>query len=190
MRAMADDPSDFRLSPTGLGGCWSIEPLRKSDERGYFVRTFCAASFAAMGLETSFVQRSVSFNRDRATLRGLHFQAAPHGETKIVRCTRGAVYDVAVDLRPGSPTFKRHVALELSAESGRILYIPAGFAHGFLTVQPDSEVYYEITPAYVASAARGVAWNDPELAIGWPTQPSVMSERDRALPRLAELARL
>jgi dTDP-4-dehydrorhamnose 3,5-epimerase len=176
----------MRFTELGLAGAYLIEPELVSDERGHFARLFCEEEFAAHSLERRFVQRSISFNLKRGTLRGLHFQQAPHGETKIVRCTAGAVFDVLVDLRPGSATYARHEATELSAANRAMLYIPEGFAHGFVTLTDHAEVYYEISRVYVPQAASGIAYDDPEIAIAWPLAPVVISARDRELPRLAE----
>lgn len=171
------------FAETPLAGAWLLEPERFKDERGHFARTFCREDFAARGLDPGIAQCSVSFNHRRGTLRGLHFQAAPHEEVKLVRCTRGAVWDVVVDLRPGSPTFKRHFAAVLSAERGTALYVPRGFAHGFLTLEDGTEVFYQISEPYAPESARGYCWDDPAFGIPWPEAPAVISDRDRALPR-------
>ena len=168
--------------PTPLPGVFVVEPERREDERGFFARTFCAREFAERGLESRVAQCSVSFNPRRATLRGLHYQAAPHAEAKLVRCTRGEIFDVAVDLRPDSPAFRRHLGLILSAEDRRMLYVPAGCAHGFETLTDDCEVFYQISEPHTPEAARGVRWDDPAFAIPWPLPPAVISERDRAYP--------
>jgi dTDP-4-dehydrorhamnose 3,5-epimerase len=157
-----------------------IDLERVADDRGFFARSFCREEFAAHGLEAEVAQCSISFNRHRGTLRGLHYQAAPHAEAKLVRCSAGAIWDVVVDLRPGSPTFKLHFALTLSAAEGRMLYVPPGLAHGFLTVDDATEVAYQMSVPYHAPAARGVRWDDPAFAIPWPAPPLVISERDRA----------
>jgi dTDP-4-dehydrorhamnose 3,5-epimerase len=167
------------FTETELSGAYIVDPERAADERGYFARTFCADEFAAHGLETRFVQCSISFNPQKGTLRGLHYQAPPHQEVKVVRCTRGAIFDVAVDIRPDSSTFGRWTAAELTAGNGRALYIPQGFAHGFQTLSDDAEVYYEISARYVPESVRGVRWDDPELAITWPIPNPVLGERDR-----------
>ena len=180
--------ADFRFSPLSLAGVWLIDTVPKVDSRGHFERTFCADIFRLQGLETSFVQRSNSFNAKRATLRGLHFQRAPAAETKLVRCTRGAICDVVVDIRPGSKTFGKHLKIEMRSEKTQILYVPEGFAHGFLTLVDSTEVYYEITPTFQPSHAAGVRWNDPGLAIDWPLVPQIISERDRMLPALADFS--
>ena len=169
---------------TGLAGALLIEPERMADSRGFFARTFCARDFAERGLASVFVQSSVSFNLRAGTLRGLHFQLPPHREVKLVRCTAGAIWDAIVDLRAGSPTRLRWFGSELSAENRRMLYIPEGFAHGFITLQPNSEVFYEMTEFFAPQAARGLRWNDPAFAIAWPKEPQVIAERDASYPDL------
>jgi len=168
-----------------LAGAFRIDLERVVDNRGFFARTFCADEFRAHGLVTQFVQHSVSFNAQRGTLRGLHYQADPHAETKVLRCTAGAVFDVLVDLRRSSPTFGRWHAQTLSADNHVMLYVPAGCAHGFQALEDGSELYYEIAPAYVPSAARGVAFNDPSLGIAWPLSNPIMSVADQTRPLLA-----
>jgi dTDP-4-dehydrorhamnose 3,5-epimerase len=162
-----------------LKGAFLIELERQEDERGFFARTFCVEEFAARGLETTIAQCSVSYNHRRGTLRGLHYQNPPHGEAKLVRCTAGAVFDVIVDIRPTSATFKRWLGIELSAKNRKMIYIPEGFAHGFETLEDNTELFYQISKAYVASAARRIAWNDATIGITWPLPPSVLSTRDR-----------
>lgn len=168
--------------PTGLDGAWLLEPERHEDERGFFARTWCRRELAEHGLETELAQASVSFNHRRGTVRGLHYQAEPHGETKLVRCGRGALWDVIVDLRPGSATRGRWYGAELSADNGHQLYVPRGFAHGFQTLTDATEVVYHLSAFYVPESARGIRWDDPTLAIDWPQPATVLSERDRALP--------
>jgi dTDP-4-dehydrorhamnose 3,5-epimerase len=165
-----------------FAGAYRITPELIVDERGGFARRFCAGEFRAHGLETDLVQRSISFNARAGTLRGMHFQAAPHLETKLVRCTRGAIFDVMVDLRRGSPTYGQWYGEQLSADNRVMLYIPKGFAHGFQTLIDDTEVDYEITPAFVRGAAAGFRFDDPELAISWPVADITISPRDQALP--------
>ena len=172
----------MRFSRLGIPGAWLVELERHEDERGSFARTFCAREFAAQGLATHFVQTSLSANRRRGTLRGLHWQAAPHAEEKLVRCVRGRVYDVLVDLRPDSHIYRQHLALELSAAEGNALFIPAGVAHGFLTLEDDCEVHYAMTAFHAAEAARGVRFDDPAFGIVWPAPVAVISERDRSWP--------
>lgn len=165
-----------------LAKAYRIEPQAVADERGPFLRRFCAETFRARGLESDLVQRSVSFNLRAGTLRGMHFQAPPHLETKLVRCTRGAFFDVMVDLREGSATYGQWYGDVLTADNRVMLYIPKGFAHGFQTLVDDTEVDYEITPAYVQGADRGFRFDDPLLRIAWPIATMIISDRDRALP--------
>ena len=167
------------FKPTDLAGAYVIEPERKEDFRGYFARTFCEKEFASLGLETHIAQCSVSFNQRKGTLRGMHYQLAPFEEVKVVRCIRGAVYDVIIDLRRNSPTFKKHLAVELDGRNGSALYVPAGFAHGFQTLADDSEVFYQMSQYYSADHARGVRWDDPAFAILWPEDTRTILERDR-----------
>jgi dTDP-4-dehydrorhamnose 3,5-epimerase len=174
----------MRFTPLVPEGVWLIQGDRRADDRGYFVRTFCAAEFAAHGLPTVFPQCNTSFNAAAGTLRGLHWQADPFPEGKLVRCTAGAVFDVAVDLRPGSATHRQWVFAELSAANGDALYIPPGFAHGFQALQDGSELFYQMTESYRDGLARGLRWNDPALAIAWPLPDPILSARDAALPLL------
>jgi len=171
-----------RLSDTELPGLILVELEPVSDERGSFARTFDAAEWKARGMSSRVVQCNLSRNLARGTLRGLHHQAAPHEEAKLVRCSRGTIFDVAVDLRPDSPTFRRWFGQELSTENGRMLFVPEGLAHGFITLTDDSEVLYQMSEPYEASAARGVRWDDPAFAIEWPLEPVMISERDRTFP--------
>jgi dTDP-4-dehydrorhamnose 3,5-epimerase len=168
--------------PLHLAGAYRIELQLIADERGAFARRFCAETFRAHGLESDLVQRSVSFNTRAGTLRGMHFQAPPHLEAKLVRCTRGAVFDVMVDLREDSGTYGQWHGEELSADNRMMLYIPKGFAHGFQTLVDDTEIDYEITPAYVPNADGGFRFDDPALAIPWPLPVVMVSERDQAFP--------
>lgn len=170
----------FREIP--LPGAWVLTPERFEDERGFFARTYCRRDFEARGLDPEIAQCSVSCNHRRGTLRGLHFQAAPHEEVKLVRVTRGAIWDVIVDVRPDSPTFRQHFAVVLSAEEGNQLYIPKGMAHGFQTLADGTEVFYQISAFYAPEAARGYRWDDPAFAIPWPEPVTVISEKDRNLP--------
>ena len=175
---------------TNLPGAFVIEPERFEDERGFFARTWDVNEFAARGLNPRLVQCSISFNRRVGTLRGMHYQAAPHEEAKLVRCTMGAIFDVIVDVRPGSPTFARWTGVELSAANRQLLYIPEGFAHGFQTLQDDSEVFYQISAFYQSDFARGFRWDDEAVGIVWPPAPAggrIISARDAAFPRLAEM---
>ena len=178
----------MQFHPLEIPGLWRIEPERLEDERGLFSRLFCGETFRARGLCADYPQWSTSFNARRGTLRGLHFQASPHGEIKLVACTRGAVFDVVVDVRAQSPTRGKWVAIELSSEDRSMLYVPEGLAHGFQTLTDSAEVLYHISQPYHPEASRGVRWDDPDLAIDWPPfGERVISERDRALPRLREL---
>jgi dTDP-4-dehydrorhamnose 3,5-epimerase len=167
---------------TKLSGIFEIELEPKSDLRGFFARTWCQQEFAARGLDANLVQCSVSFNPRKGTLRGMHYQAPPHAETKLVRCTRGAIFDVILDLRPHSPTFKDWVAVVLSGENRKTAYVPKGCAHGFLTLQDDTEVFYQISVCQHAESARGVRYDDPAFQITWPEKIEVISERDRKYP--------
>ena len=163
---------------TEIAGVLRLEPEAKTDARGSFVRLYCPEEFAAAGVPFGPVQTSLSRNPTRHTLRGLHYQPAPHAETKLVRVTRGRVFDVAVDLRAGSPTYRRWTAAELSADNLHALLIPEGVAHGFLTLEPDTDVLYQISPAFQPGHEAGVRWNDPAFAIAWPAEPALMSDRD------------
>lgn len=173
---------------TGIEGLTIIEPELQKDERGFFARTWDAEEFAEHGLSACLVQMSISFNRRLGTLRGLHYQAAPHEEAKIVRCTAGAIFDVAVDLRPDSEMFKTWIGVELSAENRFALHVPEGCAHGFLTLTDDAEVSYQMSAPFVPDAARGVRFDDPALGIRWPGEVVVINERDRAYPDWASVA--
>jgi dTDP-4-dehydrorhamnose 3,5-epimerase len=168
---------------TKLPGVFEIELERKADERGFFARTWCMAEFQARGLNTKLVQCSVSFNARKGTLRGMHFQAAPHGETKLIRCTRGSVFDVVIDLRPQSEMFKSYVATVLTAEKGNMIYVPEGCAHGFLTLEEGTEVFYQISEFHHEESVRGVRFDDPAFQISWPERVEVISERDQNYAR-------
>jgi len=170
------------FAETAVAGVWTIAPERIEDHRGFFARTWCEGEFATRALVDRWVQCSISFNTRRGTLRGLHYQRAPHGETKLVRCTAGAVFDVVVDLRPESSTYLKHVAVELSASSRLMLYVPEGCAHGFQTLTDGTELFYQISVPYSAEHAAGVRWDDPAFGISWPNPDPVMSDRDRQYP--------
>ena len=174
----------MRFEPTLVAGAVVVELDRHIDERGFFARTWCADEFAAVGLPDRVVQSSVSWNEHRHTLRGMHWQAEPHGEGKLVRCTRGAILDVAVDLRSESATYLQHVAVRLDEENRRALHLAPGLAHGFLTLEAGTEVLYQMDTPYVPEAARGARWDDPAFAIAWPVRPEVISERDCSYPDL------
>ena len=167
---------------TPLGGAYLIGLEKRGDDRGFFARVFCEKEFGAKGLVTRFVQVNNSLSADRGTLRGMHYQRPPHEETKVVRCTRGAIHDVVVDLRSDSPTFARWAAAELSAANGRAVYVPRGCAHGFLTLVDDTDVEYVISTAHAPDAEAGVRFNDSAFAITWPFVPVIVSDRDRSYP--------
>jgi dTDP-4-dehydrorhamnose 3,5-epimerase len=172
----------FTESP--LPGAFLIDIERGTDERGFFARAYGAQEFAAMGLGTELNQCSVSYNTRTGTLRGLHYQSAPHEEHKLVRCTAGAIFDVIVDIRPGSSHYRRWFGAELTAQNRRSLFIPPGFAHGFITLRDGAEVYYMISVPHAPQHAQGFRWNDPAFGIQWPLEPSVISPRDAAYPLL------
>lgn len=174
----------MKFTDSPLAGAFLVDLMPEKDERGFFARTFCAEEFAARGLAEHMSQSSVSFNAHTRTLRGLHWQAAPYEEEKLVRCTAGAIFDVIVDLRPRSPTYRGWQGVLLSATNRRALYVPKGFAHGFLTLSEASEVLYMISVAYAPGFGRGCRWNDPAIGIAWPHAPAVISARDAALPPL------
>jgi dTDP-4-dehydrorhamnose 3,5-epimerase len=157
-----------------------IEPM--GDERGFFARSWCRQEFEAQGLNPKLVQCNISLSKRKGTLRGVHYQVAPYQETKLVRCTRGAIYDVIVDLRPQSPTFKQWVAMVLTAQNRNMAYVPESCAHGFLTLEDETEVFYQMSELYNAESARGVRWDDPAFQITWPAKVEVISERDRTYP--------
>ena len=168
---------------TKLKGAFIIEPERFEDQRGFFARSFSYKEFLDHGLKAHFVQAGISFNLKKHTVRGMHLQAPPDAQAKLVRCTRGAIYDVMIDLRPVSPTFGQWDALELTEHNRLLLYIPEGFAHGFQTLLDETEVYYQLTAAYAPASERGVRWNDPTFAIRWPAMEGItLNERDRTYP--------
>lgn len=167
------------FTPTGIDGALLIGLEKRHDERGFFARTWCNREAATVGIDQQFVQCSTSFNLRRGTLRGLHYQSKPHEERKLVRCTAGAIFDVLVDIRPESPTYLRWAAFDLTAANGLQLYIPAGVAHGFQTLQDSTEVLYQMNEYYYPEHSRGLAWNDPAFGIDWPEGPRIISERDQ-----------
>ncbi len=169
-----------------VAGAFEILPELKCDERGFFARSWCRKEFEAQGLNSRLEQCSISFNARKGTLRGLHWQAAPFEEMKVVRCTQGAVYDVALDLRPHSATYKKWAAVILSASRQNMIYIPEGCAHGFLTLQDESEVVYQISEIYNPESGRGVRWDDRAFGVKWPLLVEVISERDRTYPDFQE----
>ena len=170
------------FTETNLRGAFVIELEPHADQRGFFVRTFCRKEFEAHGINAHVEQCNISFNKRKGTLRGMHYQVAPFAEAKLVWCTLGSIYDVIIDLRPSSPTFKQHFAIELSAEDRIMLFIPEGFAHGFQTLQDDTEVFYQMGQSFSAEHARGVRWNDPAFGIKWPEDDRIIIERDRNYP--------
>lgn len=174
---------------TGLSKCYLVEPEPRADERGLFARTFDAEEFRCHGLNPSVAQCSISYNRRAGTLRGLHYQTAPHEEAKLVRCLQGRVFDVVVDLRPDSEGYLQWRGFVLDCEDRTAIYVPEGLAHGFQTLVDNSELLYQISVDYVPEAARGIRWDDPRLAIDWPASPSSISSRDAGLPRLVDLHR-
>jgi dTDP-4-dehydrorhamnose 3,5-epimerase len=172
----------MKFTETGLKRAFIIEPDRHEDERGFLARTWCQREFEAHGLNSRLVQGSISSNKKKATLRGMHYQLAPHQEAKLVRCTRGSIYDVIIDLRPGSDTFKQWLAVELTSENRKMLYAPEGFAHGYQTLTDHTEVFYQMSEFYHPESASGVRWNDPAFGIHWPEGNRILSDRDRAFP--------
>jgi dTDP-4-dehydrorhamnose 3,5-epimerase len=170
------------FTPTPLAGAFVIEPEPIPDARGLFARTWCQRELEGRGLESRLAQCSTSFNKRKGTLRGMHYQVAPFAETKIVRCTRGSMYDVIIDLRPESPTFTRHFGAVLTADNRKAMYIPTGFAHGFQTLEDDTEALYQISEFYSPDHSRGVRWDDPAFGIAWPPDERMLSERDRGYP--------
>jgi dTDP-4-dehydrorhamnose 3,5-epimerase len=170
------------FTETALQGAFAIDPEPVKDERGIFARIWCEKEFGGRGLNVRWVQSNISVNHRKGTMRGMHYQVAPHEEVKLVRCTMGAIYDVIVDLRPTSPTYRQHVGMVLSAENHRTLYMPEQFAHGFLTLTDHSEVSYHMSEFYAPSSARGFRWDDPTFRIEWPELLTVISDKDRTWP--------
>jgi dTDP-4-dehydrorhamnose 3,5-epimerase len=181
---------NFTAARFAVSGPVLITPRRFGDDRGFFLETYSARDFAALGIPDVFVQDNHSLSARPGTVRGLHFQLPPHPQAKLVRVLRGAILDIAVDIRRGSPSFGRHVAVELSAANARQLYVPIGFAHGFCTLEPDTEVAYKVTDLYAPACDRGIAWDDPDLALPWPfaADQVQLSDKDRRAPRLRDLA--
>ena len=172
----------MRFIETHLPGAFIIEPERREDERGFFARVWCPREALAHGIQAQWVQCNISYNARRGTLRGMHYQAAPHAEAKLVRCTLGTIHDVIVDLRPDAPTYLQHVVVTLTAQNRRLVYIPEGLAHGFLTLEDNTEVFYQMAEFYAPGCARGIRWNDPAFGIQWPEEVRIISERDRNYP--------
>ena len=172
----------MKFTETPIGGVYVIDVEPVEDHRGFFARTFCEDEFRARGLETHFAQASIAFSARKGTLRGMHYQRDPWAEVKLVRCTRGGVYDAVIDLRPLSPTFRRNFAVELTADNRRLLYVPKGLAHGYQTLEDDTEISYQMSTPYHPEAAAGVRWNDPAFGVRWPAEVTVIAERDAAYP--------
>ncbi len=173
----------MKFTPTELAGAYIIDIEAMEDERGFFTRSWCRREFEAYGLNAELAQCSISYNEKCGTLRGMHYQGSPHEETKVVRCTHGVIYDVIVDLRPTSSTFKQWIAAELSAENRRMIYVPQGFAHGFQSLVHHTEVFYQVSEFYCSEYALSVRWDDPAFGIKWPSvEQRVISERDRSYP--------
>lgn len=172
----------MKLTETRLAGAFVVTPERIEDERGFFSRAFCIEEFQSLNLEAEIAQCNISFNRTRGTLRGMHYQAAPHEEVKLVRCTMGAAFDVIIDLRPDSRSYLDWFGIELSEETRSMLYVPKGFAHGYLTLRDSVEICYQVSECYAKDSERGVRWNDPAFGIQWPIEPCVISEKDRNHP--------
>ena len=172
----------MKFVPTPLGGAYVIELEPSFDERGFFARSWSAEDFKERGLAARMAQCSISFNTRKGTLRGMHYQSEPHAEAKVVRCSAGAMYDVLVDLRRGSPTYCDWFGVELSADNRKLLYVPEGIGHGFQTLTDNTEIFYQISQDYRSDASRGVRWNDPAFAIDWPIANPILSERDRSFP--------
>jgi len=173
----------MKFLSTNVAGVFIVETEPRTDERGFFARTFCQQEFAAQGLHTQFLQGNMSYNHKLGTLRGMHWQDAPHAEVKVVRCTQGVIFDVALDLRRDSPTYLQWAGVELSAENARSLYIPKGCAHGYLTLSPNAEIHYLVSTFYASTHDRGARWDDPAFEIKWPdTAQRIISARDEAHP--------
>jgi dTDP-4-dehydrorhamnose 3,5-epimerase len=170
------------FTKTPLEGAYLIDLQKMGDDRGFFARAFCEKEFGERGLTTHFVQMNNSFAGKKGTLRGLHYQLAPRAETKVVRCVRGSLLDVIIDVRPDSPTYCQHYGVELTAENRRMLYVPKGFAHSFITLEDDTESFYFVDEFYAPELERGIRWDDPKFAIEWPLEPTVVSEKDQGRP--------
>ncbi|MEP6513675.1 MAG: dTDP-4-dehydrorhamnose 3,5-epimerase [Parafilimonas sp.] len=170
------------FTETKLKGAYIIDINRIEDDRGFFGRSYCKEEFEAYGLNTNIVQINLSYNKKKGTLRGLHIQTMPYGEVKLVRCTRGSIFDVFVDLRSDSNTFRQWIGVDLTADNHRMIYAPAGFAHGYIALEDNTEVTYPVTEFYTPAAERGFPWNDPAFKIEWPIEPSLISEKDKSHP--------
>lgn len=175
------------FTETKLKGAYIVEIKKLGDDRGFFGRSWCAKEFAEFGLNTNVVQRNTSFSKDKGTLRGMHYQKAPFEETKFIRCTKGAIYDVIIDLRPESPTFKQWIGVELTEDNYKMLYVPEKFAHGFITVRENTEVEYLVTQFYTPESEAGCRYNDPEYGIVWPGEVTVISDKDKVQPLFSDI---
>lgn len=175
----------MKFEKTRLEGSWIIDINKQEDERGFFARTFCQREFLEHGLNTRLAQCNVSYNRKKGTFRGMHLQVSPFQEAKLVQCTSGRIYDIIIDLRPESPTYLQHLGVTLSAQEYRMLYIPEGFAHGFLTLEENTNVFYQMSEFYAPECARGFRWNDPAFGITLPADIIVISERDANYPNFS-----
>ena len=176
------------FTETELRGAYIIKPEKLEDERGFFARTWCARDFEEHGLNPRLAQCNISYNHKKGTLRGMHFQAEPYAEAKLVRCTRGAIYDVIIDLRPQSATYVKWTAVELTTDNYRMLYVPEGFAHGFQTLEDGSEVFYQMSEFYNPEFSRGIRWNDITLDIKWPIEDPILSDKDKSYPNFQATA--
>tara|TARA_B100000959_G_C14861851_1_gene574599 strand:+ start:391 stop:921 length:531 start_codon:yes stop_codon:yes gene_type:complete len=174
------------FTQSALAGAYIIEPEPLKDDRGFFSRTFCVNEYTELGLNPHIVQCNISYNHIKGTVRGMHYQLAPHREVKVVRCTRGAIYDVIVDLRSDSTTYKQWVGVELTADNGKQLYVPTGFAHGYQTLEDSSEVSYQVSEFYSPQSEQGVRWNDPAFAITWPLKVHSISDKDMNHPEFLD----
>jgi dTDP-4-dehydrorhamnose 3,5-epimerase len=178
--------STMKFTETRLSGAYVIELQAIEDDRGFFARTFCRQELADHDLIGDVVQANMSWNKTRGTLRGMHYQYAPYQETKLIRCTRGSLYDVIIDLRPESPTFGEHFGVELSDRNRKALFVPRGFAHGFITLEDDTDAFYMVSQSYQPGSEGGIRWNDPRFGIEWPMKPVVISEKDANWPDFEE----
>ena len=170
----------MKFTKINLNDAYVIEIEKKEDERGFFTRTFDKKSFTDLNLETNLFQNNISFNKKAKTLRGMHYQKYPNEEVKIIRCTKGKIFDVIIDLRSDSNSFKKWFGIELTSENYKMLYVPKGFAHGFLTLEDNSEIFYQMSDCFVPKSALGIPWNDPSIGIKWPFTPSIISQRDNS----------
>ncbi len=170
------------FTETVLPGAYIIDLEKKEDERGFYARAFCKNEFGNKGLKTDIAQANIIYTKHKATLRGLHLQLPPYEETKLIRCTKGAIYDVIIDLRPGSATYKQHLGINLTADNFKMVYVPEGFAHGYLTLENDTHVAYHVTEFYTPGYEKGVRWNDPAFYVKWPIQPEIISKKDKSFP--------